>query len=156
MATEKQLIKLEKIKRVTDKTSNKQIPKALSRGRLGYERAIKSVMNLGQWAVVASIISVAAAALFLFIRWYTHYGILRDYEIIIPIVCIVCSIISGVLGYKLWNLEATPIFALISMLVILVCNTLTVFGILPLIVVIVDVIALCRYSTFCSWFHGIK
>lgn len=157
MATEKQLLKLEKIQKTTKDLSNKETPKALSRGRIGYEKAIRSLMLAGEWAVISSVVSIAAVVLFLIVKNLTvYYGPLRNYEIYLSIFAAACCVVSGVLGYKLWNLEATPLFAVISLSVIILCNVTLVIGILPAIVVITSIIALCRFGTFCSWFHGIK
>lgn len=154
MATEKQLLKLEFIQSVVDKTDNKDIPAKLSRGRVGYEKAIKSFMQVGQWAAVLSIFAVGVAILFLVVMHFTYY--LEDYQVVAAGLAIAANVASGVLGYKLWNLQVTPVFALVALVVILLCNACICFGILPLIVVILDIIALSRYGTFCSWWNGLK
>jgi TRAP-type C4-dicarboxylate transport system permease small subunit len=156
MATEKQLLKLEKIKRVVKTTENKKIPGALARGREGYERSIRSVMKVGEWAVLTSIFGVAAAVIFLMVRYYTVYGGPQSNEILLCAMTIIFGIVSGVFGYKLWSLEVTPLFAVVGLVVILFYNALLCIGVLPLVVVVLDIIALTRFSTFCSWFRGIK
>ena len=156
MATEQQLIKLEKIQKITKEIEkNKEIPKALSRGHIGYEKAIRSVMWVGMWAVASSIIAVGVAILFLSIKWILVNGGPKDYEIYLSIFSIICSITSGVLGYKLWNLEATPLFTLFALIFILLYNLLLVIGIIPLITVVIAIVALSRYGTFCNWFDGV-
>ncbi len=155
MATEQQLIKLEKISKVVKNNKDKDIPNALSRGRIGYAKAIKSMMLVGEWATLTAILSVVIAIGFLAVRNITTYDGPSQYEINLAILVIVCSIISGVLGKKLWDLSVTPIFALVSLVFILACNLFLCIGILPVIVVILDIIAVIRYSTFCSWFHKV-
>lgn len=156
MATEKQLLKLEKIKRVVKVTENKEIPAALARGREGYENSIRSIMRVGEWAALTAILSIGAAIIYLLVKYLTVYGGPQSHEILLCVMAIGFGVLSGVFGYKLWNLEATPIFAVVGLIVILLYNALLCIGVLPLIVVILDIIALSRFSTFCSWFHGIK
>ncbi|MBR3122342.1 hypothetical protein IKF28_02780 [Candidatus Saccharibacteria bacterium] len=158
MATEFQLIKIEKIGKVCDKLPDKDVPKALSRGRIGYKFAIKSMMNAGQWAVASAIISVGLLVIVVVIKWINPMiiGYLSNSELLLAVLGIVCEIISGVFGYKLWQLQVTPLFALVALLFILCCNIFLFAGVIPIICVIMCVIALSRYTTFCSWFHGIK
>lgn len=156
MATENQLLKLEKIQAVVTSTPTKKIPYELSRGRLGYKNAIKSVMNVGMWALASAILSTALIVLFLGIKWLTTYNGPRDYEIYLSAFGIIASVTSGILGWKLMTLQGTPIFTLIALLIILVVNVFLVIGVIPFFTVVFDIIALSRYSTFCSWFHGIK
>ena len=54
MATEKQLLKLEKIQTITKDLTNKETPKVLSRGRVGYEKAVRSLMLAGEAAAITS------------------------------------------------------------------------------------------------------
>ena len=156
MATEKQLIALEKIKKVVDRTPNKMVPKKLSRGHIGYEKALSSIMLAGEWAVAVSIITVSLAIIFLAAKQFGTYDGLRDYEIYLSVFSIILSITSGVLGYKLWHLEATPLFTLVILLALLVFNIFMVVGILPAISAVIDIVALSRYTTFCSWFRGVR
>ena len=156
MATEKQLLKLEKIQTITKDLTNKETPKVLSRGRVGYEKAVRSLMLAGEAAAITSIFSIGGIILYIVIHAMGYHNPINNYEIYLSAFATICCIISGILGYKLWNLEATPLFALISLLIIITCNLLLVFGILPAVTVVFSIIALCRYGTFCSWFNGIK
>lgn len=156
MATEKQLIKLEKIDAICKKVDTKKVPEALAPNRVGYQVAIKSMMRVGEWATLTSILSVLALAITMIYRQFTHYNGLEDFEIFAGLLMGAAIIVSGVFGYKLWQLEVTPLFALISLLTILVVNAILCIGIFPIVVVILDIIALSRYATFCSWFNKLK
>lgn len=159
MATEKQLLKIEKIQKDMNRAraNKKDIAKELSRGRVGYEKAIRSMMTVGSWAAIVPILVAAAAILrfvipFLNISKYTP----EDYQIILLVIYLVACGTSSVLGYKLWNLDVTPFFALISLIVILACNLCLFMGVLPIVTAILAVVALVRWGTFCNWFNGVK
>lgn len=157
MATENQLIKLEKIEEATEGVANRDIPETLSRGHQGYEKAIKSVMSAGIWAVTISIITLTEILIYLAYEVSRYYPLpLEPYQIALSVLFTTLSLTSGILGYKLWRLEATPQFVLISLIIILFTNLCCAIGILPLISAIITIIALTRFSTFCSWFRGIK
>lgn len=158
MATESQLIKLEKINKIYDKTPEKKLPQVLSRGHIGYEKALKSIMRAGNWAIATSILSTGIIGTITAIKWINPYalGFLGKYDFSIAIILIVCSVISGVLGYKISKLDATPQYVLVALLIILIVNSCLFAGIFPIITAIMCIIALVRYSTFCSWFKGVK
>lgn len=156
MATEKELIQLEKIQEVMGETSSKDVPEKLSRGRIGYEKAIKSMRSAGTWTLAVSILSISAAIIFLALRLILFRNPPKGYEIYGPILSIAISVLAGVLGYKLWKLQVTPLSSLVSLIIVTIYNLLLVCGIVPLIAAIVSIVALCRYSTFCNWFRGVK
>ena len=159
MATENQLKKLEYIKKqITSANERGESPaKVLSKGLEGYEKAIKSVSQVGMWATIGPIVAIAAIVLRVFlIHFPRNNWVMSDQEIGTIIACIVACVISMVLGYKLWALNATPIFVLVSLLLILICNLVLFIGVVPVVTAILAIIALIRYSTFCSWFHSIK
>lgn len=63
------------------------------------------------------------------------------------------TIASFCLAIKAHTLEVTPTFMLVSLIFSLVANLLFFVGILPLVSVILLVIALCRFSTYKSWYY---
>lgn len=63
------------------------------------------------------------------------------------------TIASFCLAIKAHTLEVTPTFMLVSLIFSLVTNLLFFVGILPLVSVILLVIALCRFSTYKSWYY---
>lgn len=152
MASEAQLVKLEKIKTIVDKTPNKEVPKALSKDHIGYEKAIRSITNLGQWAIASAIISIATAIIFLAFKFAASHIGPSNSELILSLLVIGLSATTGVLGYKLWNLQSTPEFTLFSVILILGCNILLVVGFIPFITAIKAIITISRFDTFRSWF----
>lgn len=159
MATEKQLIKLETIQKRanTARTQHKDIPEYLSGGRIGYKKALRSMITTGQLAVFTPMLACGVVAVKTVIEHAMTYNwYFSTPEILLLSATLAVSVISIVLGYKLWCLDVTPIFALVSLLIILVCNICLFSGILPLITVISAIVSLIRYSTFCTWFHNFK
>ena len=159
MATEQQLLKLEAIQTKINraKEQGKDIATELSEGRIGYKKALNSVMTVGAWATITPMVAAAVIILRFVVPFLTIYAWApKNYEIYLSVGALVACLVSGILGYKLWSLDATPLFTLVSLVIILICNSLLFIGVLPVITAILAIVALVRFSTFCSWFNHIK
>jgi putative Ca2+/H+ antiporter (TMEM165/GDT1 family) len=161
MATvqECEIIELIKTKKQKAKEDGKDIPYALSGGKEYFRKAINSVQLSGFFTMFMSILlaifGVAIKAI-QYIQMSPYYTI--NYGIMIGefIGIILLAIVPIVLGAKVMKLETTPTFVLVSLIITLVFNIFFTVGVLPLVALILNIIALVRWSTYKAWFCGLK
>lgn len=136
-------------------SSKKDIPIALSKGKGYYRKAVSSIYYCGLWTTVSAGIIFFILTLFstlFFIQGDAYYppAYIIAYFLIQSLVCIIPVII----GYKIYSLKTTPNFMLFLLILSLAFNLLLTAGIIPLIALIFNVLALVRYSTYRNWFYN--
>lgn len=158
MANSRQIQILDKIqeKRTFAKSHHRNVATELSGGQPRYKSAINTMISVGAISVVVSMI-ILWKELFV----WTYYIASCGWETIDNLTAIIIFlefatfITTIVLGYKLSRVDATPTFAIVSLIIILIANLCLAAGIFPLITVILAIIGLARWGTYKDWFYNI-
>lgn len=156
MATREQIETIEIIKRekTLAKEKHLKVLDELSGGLSKYKTAISTIMSVGSLAVVVSVISLVMTTIDV-VR-YTQEGVVWDTQSILYVAFEYGVLATtAVLGWKLSLLDATPLFILVSLIIILITNALLFAGILPWITVILAIIGLVCWGTYKNWFNDI-
>lgn len=140
------------------KRSGKNIPVALSGGKEYYRKSIKSIIGSGKWTVTTSIYAVALSCvinLIDVIKLSQDYVIDWAYVVGYFVGILLVAAIPIFFGAKLIKFNSTPTFTLVALIITLICNILLMAGVLPLISIILNIIAITRWSTYKDWFYKI-
>lgn len=161
MATvqECETIELIKTKKQKAKEDGKDLSYSLCGGKDYFRKAINSVQLSGFFTMFMSILlaifGVAVKAI-QYIQASPYYTINLGIMIGEFIGIILLAIVPIVLGAKVMKLEATPTFVLVSLIITLIFNIFFTVGVLPLVALILNIIALVRWSTYKAWFYSLK
>lgn len=161
MATIKELETIEFIKKRKEeaKENGEDIPSSLSNGKEYFRKAISAMSSSG---VVTLVTSICVAVLSFAVKileyvsksqYYTiNYGFMIGEFIGILIV----TVIPMIIGIKLLKVDSTPRFVLGLLIASLVFNLIFCAGIIPLISLVFNIIALVSWSTYKTWFYSLK
>lgn len=155
MATLDEIATLDLIqeKRAKAKSNHLDVATQLSYSKKRFRSAINTMISVGALAVTVSILILIKEAVSTIVLIAKGASFTDDYWALILIGCELAVFVTTiVLGYKLYKLDSTPTFVLVSLIIILVANGLLCFGIFPLATVILSVIGLVRWSTYKNWF----
>lgn len=155
MATSEQVRILDKIQKEKQyaKAHHINVAEHLSGGQRKYKTAIRTMMTVGNLSVLVSILAFVAIA---FLSLYSQdWGYIPTSTMIYWGVEFAVLLTTGILGYKLSEVDVTPTFALVSLLIILVSNLFLYSGIFPLITVATAIVGLVCWGTFRNWFYDI-
>lgn len=159
MATENEVETLELVQKLKKTAKSRKVDVAhyLSNGKEKYLSAIRTMVSVGALTTFTSSLILFKAVFDLTSFVANNWGMpIADYSpLILHILEIAVFIVTIALGSNLASLNATPRFALISLIIILVANGLLAFGLFPLITVILAIIGLVRWSTYKTWFFSI-
>lgn len=159
MATSREWETIEQIEKCIDiaKKEKRDTVVVLSRGKEYYRKALLSIYNCGIFTIFSSICCLIAGLVFN-IYQAAQGALPNDIAYIIGIflgIGLVC-IIPMELGFKMIKFNTTPRFMLGMIIVSLIFHIILFAGIIPLVAIIFDIIALARWSTYKDWFYTIK
>ena len=147
-------VKLIRILRKRAKRTGTDLYELLSRKDEFYGRAIKAQRSAGLMTLICgslgSIITVAYT-----IYSSISYGINIDIVSYVFILAIILGIIITI-SLKTSSLMTTPTVMLVLTIIQLIITLLLFGGIIPLIAVIYNIIALVRWSTYRNWYEDIS
>lgn len=141
------------------KRNNKNPIAALSNGKEYYFKTINTIQNSGIWTMFCSLFCGVAAIAYnvtVLVRDYDYITVDWAYFIGYIVGVMIASSIPAIFGYIIQKLETTPRFLLLSLIVTMVCNTLLLVGIVPVIAFVLNIIALVKWSSYNDWFYRIK
>ena len=134
---------------------------SLSGGREYYRRAINSMRISGIWTIWATVWAYAVILTLNIIGdirmmssgeynidWFSYMA--GKFLALLPFV-----IINIVFACKIRSLSATPTTTLVFLVFTMILNLLLFIGVLPLVSVVLNIIALTRWSTYKDWFYKI-
>ena len=156
MATKEQLKILEVIKKekALAKSKHLKVGEQLSGGYSKYKTAINTMISVGALSVVFSVIKIVMD-IFDIAAYTAGGGFWDDQSIILMALEFGVLAITAILGWKLYTLDATPLFILVSLIIIFVANAFLFAGILPLLTVVLSAVGLICWSTYRNWFNDI-
>ena len=161
MATIKELETIEFIKKQKQKAkeSGKDVAYVLSDGKEYFRKAINSVSTSAQ---ITLILSIALAIIGIVVKALDYISISRYYTINYGIMIgefigiLLITAIPALLSAKLMKLDSTPRFVLGLLILTLVFNLLFCAGIIPIVALIFNILALVSWSTYKTWFYSLK
>ena len=159
MATKEDYEILEKITdRIREaKRNRKNIPATLCMDKEYYRKAIDSIRTSGLWTVFSSLCSMiisltASIIVVLNTNNYLNWGEVAGYLLGIIIV----TGVPAIIGDRIYRLDLTPTSILVLLIITLLFNLFLSAGILPFISLVLNIIALVRWSTYKDWFYNVK
>ena len=158
MATMEEFDTIEVIKAQKLSSKGTDIATSLSGGRKYYKKAIGSIRRSGAWTMWVTIAATVVAivkAVFDIVQILQHDSLDWIYVTGWFIGIIACCFLTLFFGYRVFKLESTPTFTLVSLIITLVCNLALSVGILPLVSLFLNIVALVRWSTYKDWFYRI-
>lgn len=161
MATmqECETIELIKSKKQKAREGNEDVSYALCGGKDYFRKAIQSVSNSGQFTLIVSLCLLAIGIVVKALQYISlseYYTINYGYMIGEFVGIIIVTAIPAIIGAKIMKLDSTPNFMLGLLIVTLIFNIFFTVGVLPLVALIMNIVALTRWSTYRSWFYSIK
>ena len=148
---------IQKIKKQA-KAENQDAATLLSGGKVYFGKAISSIWLSGLFTLVTSIclaVTGIAISVLEYVRAMQNQPM--GYNILIweIVGALILTIIPIILGIKIMRLNSTPKLILIMLIITLIFNLVFSMGVLPLLALILNIIALVRWSTYKSWFYNI-
>lgn len=156
MATLEQLDIIDIIQEKRDEAKEKHIgvAKYLSGGREQYKTAINTIISVSALAIVSSAINILLAAFGLGSMLAQNVPMSTlDWVIAVSEMAVYVTTLS--ISFKLYYLNATPIFVLSSLIFILVTNAVFFMSITPCLTVILAIIGLICWGTYRNWFENV-
>ena len=159
MATLEQIKTLDYIKkeRLATKKAHKNIAATLCMGQNKYKTAINTMISIGALSIVFAIVGAIISAYDVYDLLSHGYGeYISTYNWLLIAAIFVIYAIEIVLGVKLYRLDATPIFVLVTLIIVLLGNIFLIGGILHWVVAIFAVIGIVCWGTFRNWFNHLS
>ena len=147
-------IKLIRILKKRAKSSGSNLYKILSRKDELYEKAIRAQRNAGLMTLTCGIVGFWALVIYTIIS-NINAGINVNIASYIIIAAIYLGIIIPI-STKTASLTTTPTVMLVLTIIQLLFTLLLFSGIIPLIAVVYNIIALARWSTYRNWYDEVS
>jgi uncharacterized membrane protein len=132
----------------------------LSCGKDYYRKAIGSIHLCGVWTILSATLVLIATVAYTIIDHIQNANLYQNMDVAYIIGYVIGLALIFVLpflfGIKLARLEITPTFALVSLIITLLFNLFFAVGIVPVISLIINIMALARWSTYKDWFNRLK
>lgn len=156
MATTEQVKILEAIQKERAKARKKHLNVAeeLSGGQKKYKTAINTMISVGALSIVVAVLTFTISA-YNYVSFFSYGRRLDDQGWIMLVLQCAALITTLTLGLKLYKVDATPMFALVSLIIILVSNLLLFNGILPWITAALSIVGIVCWGTYKNWFYDI-
>ena len=161
MATMRECETIEKIAKIKSraKSSGDSVDSALSGGKEYYRKVLSSIRASGICTMVTSTVSLLAAVVYSSIAYinFEDYPINEATEFVTLILVLLAFwAVPFIAGYMISKLESTPRFILGLLITTAIFNLPGSLIALPLISLIVNIVAIVRWSTYKDWFYNIK
>lgn len=157
MATLKQIKIIEIIQkeRSVAKEAKLNVATQLSGGYSKYKTAINVMICVGALAVVFACLKLALDVYNIAV-FFAIGGQLDTAGWLSVIFELTICVVTLIIGAKLYKLNATPTFILVSLIIMLVCNLFVFGGIIPWLIVALSVVGIVCWGTYRNWFNDIK